>query len=138
MEILISTIAHDEQPYDTCGNWEWMPDATLTVTISKLPDERYEFLVMLHEFVEAYLCRAAGVSGEAVTRFDVEWLERRKGHQAGSVEALAAISGPEEPGDDPAAPYFKQHRTATLVEQLVAHELGVDWIAYSEAISQLK
>ena len=31
-----------------------------------------------------------------------------------------------EPGDDPRAPYRREHRFAMLMEMLMAHELGID------------
>lgn len=136
MEVIISTVKHRDQDYDTAGNWAWEPGETLTIQVSRLPDERYEFLVALHELVEAYLCKAAGVSTEAVTRFDLAWEQvRRDSPSAASAEALAGIS---EPGDDPTCPYRLEHKRATMVEQLAAEWLEVDWTAYEAAIEALE
>jgi hypothetical protein len=40
-----------------------------------------------------------------------------------------------EPGDDPRAPYHKQHVFAENIERLLAAELGVDWSAYDKEVS---
>jgi len=58
-------------------------------------DQRCEFLVGMHEAIEAYLAINAGVSSEAVDRFDrVYEAKRRPGDDS-------------EPGDDPMAPYHE-------------------------------
>ena len=36
-----------------------------------------------------------------------------------------------EPGNDPAAPYYREHKFATKLEKLLAEEIGVDWDEYS-------
>ena len=62
-------------------------------------DQRYEFLMGMHEAIEAYLAIHAGVSPEAVDRFDRAYEAKRK---AGDTS---------EPGDDPNARYYRQHRS---------------------------
>ena len=48
------------------------------------------------------------------------------------------MHGPEdEPGDDPAAPYKREHFFATNLEALMSGELGVDFSTYEEAINEL-
>ena len=135
-EIVIRTIQHSDQRYDTVGDWRerttlMVPPAPdkqtvrshLDITVSEMSDERYEFLVGLHELVEAYLCKTRGISEEAVTAFDVEYEAKRK------------PGDDSEPGDDPRAPYFHEHQVATFVERYVAKELGVDWDAYGKEIA---
>ncbi len=36
----------------------------------------------------------------------------------------------KNPGDDPKAPYFKEHLFTTIVERMVAAEIGVEWADY--------
>ena len=62
---------------------------------------------------------------EDVTAFDEAFEKARK---PGNVD---------EPGDDPKAPYRKQHLIATGVEKLMAAELGVDWKAYDKKVNEL-
>jgi hypothetical protein len=51
----------------TVGDWRVRPDGLHTF-ISRMSDQRYEFLVAAHEMIEAYLAIHAGVSPEAVDR----------------------------------------------------------------------
>jgi len=64
------------------------------------------FLIALHELVEAHLCLKDGVTQQAVDDFDM------------------AFQGDGEPGDHPDAPYRSQHRHAMLIEHLMANFLG--------------
>jgi hypothetical protein len=115
-EIRIRFIPQSEQRYDTCGDW-FSKDGTLHIFASEMQDARYQHLVAVHELVEALACNVDGVSQEAVDAFDMG---------AGAVI--------EEPGNDPAAPYHKQHMAATAIERLLAEALGVDWTAYDAAV----
>ena len=84
---------------------------------------RFEALIALHEAVEALLCEHAGISPAAVDKFDEAYEARRK------------KGDDSEPGDDPRAPYHKQHVFAEGIERLLATELGVDWPAYDKEVS---
>ena len=53
--ILIKSIPHKKQSYDTCGNYRMTPKS-FQITVSKMDNDDYEFLVGLHEMVEQYLC----------------------------------------------------------------------------------
>src|SRR5258708_1027371 len=59
------TVGHKSQPYDTVGNWRYH-GGNVDVTVSRMSDERYEFLVAMHELIEAYLCKRAGITAETV------------------------------------------------------------------------
>jgi hypothetical protein len=82
------------------GRW------AVVITVSRMPDERYEFLVGLHELIEAYLCKTRGISEASVTAFDT-----------------GVGANLDEPGDDPRAPYHNEHVFATKVERMMAAEL---------------
>jgi hypothetical protein len=113
------SIPHESQRYDTVGDWR-IKSGQISILVSSLPDERYEFLVALHELVEAYLCKQGGISEETVTAFDT-----------GPGKEL------DEPGDDPRAPYHAEHVFASKIERMMADELGVDWEKYETAIEEL-
>lgn len=119
MKITIKTIPHDKQRYETCGDWGFDQNGDLDICVSAMGDWRYELLVGVHELIEAALCKHRGIAGEAVDAFDKDF------------------GGDGEPGDDPRAPYHKEHRSATNVEMRLAAELGVDWIAYDDAVLAL-
>ncbi len=126
MMILISTIDHSKQRYDTCGDWQWNKYGNLSITVSDMKDWRYNFLVGFHELIEVMLCRARGVTQEQVDDFDKEYEARRLPEDTTS-----------EPGDSILAPYHKEHIFATKLEQLMAEELGVDWNMYENKINSL-
>jgi hypothetical protein len=71
------------------------------------------------------LCRERGVTEDSVTQFDLDF------------EAARPEGNTDEPGDDPSAPYQKEHQFATTVELLLAAELGVKWREYERAIEAL-
>lgn len=86
---------------------------------------KYEFLVALHELIEMSLCKFAGISFKSIDNFDKDF------------EQLRQPGDESEPGDDPKAPYAKQHLLATGVEKIVAAELGVDWKVYEDVVAKL-
>ena len=112
----IRVIPQEWQRYDTAGDWYFDGDTLdIAVTGTDLADDE-TFLIALHELVEAHLCRKRGITAEAVDAFDKAWIAAHPGYLDGTEG---------EPGDDPAAPYRREHRFACLIEHLVAHELGV-------------
>ena len=121
LKIQIETIPHDQHCYPTVGNYWDDSDGTLQVRVSEMGDPRYEFLVAVHELIEKELCRQRGISEPEITRFDVQFEEERE----------RGLHDPDkEPGDDPSAPYHRDHVFATKLERMLAREMGVDWDAY--------
>ena len=111
MKIVIESVLRAQHRYDTWGDWWYDEDGTLQIRISEdepdLPTATHQFLIALHELVEAWLCKQRGVTQAQVDAHDL------------------AFTGEGEAGDDPTAPYHKEHRFAMLVEHLMAHELGL-------------
>jgi hypothetical protein len=166
MDITVNVIPHFEQRYPTTGDWRFYKNWTrgngdevemLSIAVSEMGDWRYEFLIAVHEIIEAGLCKHAGIDEPTVKRFD-ELYEIRRTVNAGGVYAgedgpytmepttpgdlteLYLIFGcnciptaDSEPGDDIHAPYYKQHQLATSVERMLTAELEVDWNAYEAA-----
>lgn len=123
VKVIIETIDHDLQRYDTCGDWQWQTGTekdVLKISVSRLYNFRYEFLIGIHEWIEAVLCSEQLVKAEDVDAFD------------------KSFQGPGEPGDSLLAPYHKQHLIATAVEQYLSTELGIDWNDYGRVIKQLE
>jgi hypothetical protein len=104
-------------PYDqeiAAGDWFVNPDGDLVIRSIGIDfDDPETFLFALHEVVEAMLCRARGISQEAVDRFDAAY------------DTTLDHDPDVEPGDHPAAPYRREHREAMLIEHLMAHFLGL-------------
>ena len=145
MKIIIETIPHSQQRYDTAGDWQFSKDVivphrlqpgevltftetivvaedTLRIKVSRTGCWQEEALVGIHELIEAILCRNAGVKEADVDRWDRTCVGRHQG---------------DEPGDNPAAPYHRQHMIASALERLLAVELGVSWPDYEEHLAAL-
>ena len=103
--------------YPTLGDYS-TPDngETIDVTVAETGDWRFNFLVAIHETIEAVLCRHAGIEFEKVDAFDFPFY------------------GAGEPGDNPAAPYHKQHAIASNIEFQICQALGLDWNNYEAVL----
>ncbi|MBI3859602.1 MAG: hypothetical protein HY296_05110 [Thaumarchaeota archaeon] len=126
VDFVISQVPHRKQRYETVG--DWIPGSPVDIRISKMKDQRYVFLVALHEMIEYELCKKNGISDHEVVAFDVNFeAERRR-----NIHPLEA-----EPGNDPRAPYRDEHDFATMIEMMVAQKLGVKWEAYEKTLLSL-
>jgi len=110
-EIQIKFINHKEQRYETAGDY-YLKGKTLHMRISKCEDQKsgkrnrlIEFWCLIHEMVEVLLVIARNISIDKIDEFDM------------------SFKGEDEPGDDPAAPYYKEHQFATIVDKQMAAEL---------------
>jgi len=124
MQVTIKVIPNHQQRYPTVGDWVWEGD-NLTIFISDMRNWRYEMLVAFHELAECLLCKQRNISQSEVDLFDIAYEAKRKGGDE------------SEPGDDPNAPYYREHQFATKVEKMLAKELGVKWSTYNRAVESL-
>lgn len=154
--IRIEVIPHGLQRYSTTGDWYFVrksadiSDPTrpiyteeLKVRVSKMPDEKFEQLVGVHEVIESLLCRAAGIDENVVSKFDTLYEDARIAKDPATDAArtqllrdfccTCKITDESEPGDDSHAPYYRQHQLATSVERMMAAEMGVSWMEYEQA-----
>lgn len=122
----VAQVPHRKQRYETVG--DWIPGKPAQIRVSKMKDQRYVFLVALHEMIEYELCRMHGISDKEVVAFDVNFEAERRMN-------LHPIDA--EPGDHPKAPYRNEHEFATMIEMMVAHKLGVSWSDYEKAVLSL-
>lgn len=123
MNINIKVIPEEEQRATVNGcDWFWDENGDLQVRVSPMSDWRYEVLLGIHEAVEAIMCKHNGVTQAAVDAFDLEY---DKTH----TYDLNA-------GDDPGAPYAREHCFATAIERIMAAELDVNWLAYDTELAQ--
>lgn len=133
MKLIIETIPHADQRYPTVGDWtiasEEDGSPVINIRVSReVGDWRAQALVAMHEAIEALLCIEARVTQSQVDAFDMAY---EKDREAGN-------RNPEdEPGDDPCAPYYKQHQIATGFERILAAELKVYWNTYAAQIELL-
>jgi hypothetical protein len=123
---MISQVPHRKQRYETVG--DWIPGKPAHIRVSKMKDQRYVFLVALHEMIEYELCKMHGITDREVVAFDVNFEAERR---------LNLHPMDAEPGDHPKAPYRNEHEFATMVEMMVAHKLGVSWSDYEKTVLSL-
>jgi hypothetical protein len=102
------------------GNWSGN-NGRLTIAVSATGDWRYELLMAIHQVVEAVLCRHRGVSAKAVTAFTAAYELERTPTDV-SIAGMART-----------APHYREHVFATVIEKLMAHQLGVTWRDYEKA-----
>lgn len=122
---LIKTVDHHEQRYPTVGDYFTNTVGMRIINVSRMDNPDYEFLVALHELIESHLVQKRGIPDSSIDWYDTEY------------ERTRAAGDESEPGDDPGAPYHREHRFATIIERLVAHELGVDWWNYERKVNSL-
>lgn len=124
MRTIIDTIPHKNHRYETVGDY-WEENGEQRIVVSQMDDEKMEFLVQLHEFIESSLCRFAGIKEPDVKAFDEQF------------EAARKEGNTDEPGFDSNAPYNRQHTIATGIEFMIAAEIGVDINKYDAAVNSL-
>ena len=118
MNILLRTVPHSAQRYDTVGDYYEQGDQ-LQLTVSAMRNNDYELLVAVHELVEQHLCKQHGIKHKDIDRFDLTY------------------PGPGEPGNSQRCPYHQEHLAATRIEKRLAKELGVDWQQYNKTVMEL-
>jgi hypothetical protein len=115
MRIEIKTVDPSAMRYPTAGDWEWLPDGALMLKVPEYGGNDVSvLLVAIHEMVEAYLCKRDGISDEEVTKFDTDNPKL------------------EEPGDDPRAPYHRQHMVSMALEREAAIATSTDWATHDK------
>jgi hypothetical protein len=119
MKIQIETIPHKKQRYETLGDWQWSNAGDLQIKISQTNNEQYNFLLIVHELIEAYLCKFHKISEDTVDQWDMSHLQSR------------------DPAQEVGCPYAKEHFTALRHERLLAGTLNLDWQIYEDKLDQV-
>lgn len=124
MDIHIKVIPEHEQRKEVNGaDWFWDDKGDLQVRVSPMSDWRFEVLLGIHEAVEAVMCMHNGVSQSSVDKFDMAY----------------DLAHPDQPdinaGDDPDAPYAREHCFATAIERILCAELDVNWLTYDTELA---
>lgn len=126
--IEINVIPHNKQRYNTCGDWQYY-DAKkfMRIDVSDTGDWRDTIAVAIHELTEAVLCLDRNISQKEVDEFDIQWeKDRVDGHQKY-----------DEPGVDPRAPYYDEHRIATIIEKMLVKKLNLKWKLHQQHLDDL-
>lgn len=126
----IKVVPHSEQRYDTVGDWIWSKGLKddkvyLYIRVSDLGDWKMEFLVIIHELIEAVLCHIKGITQMQVDQFDMQY------------EIFRQPGDFSEPGNSRKAPYYWPHKIASWIERFLGFLLKVDWKLYNERINSL-
>lgn len=115
MKIKIQSVPHPKQRYNTPGDYFVDSEGVMNIVVSEFGNENSEMAVAIHELVESYLCRKAGISIEEIDAWDMAFEDRPDADEYA------------EPGDHPDAPYHKQHKFALELEKRFILECGEDW-----------
>ena len=119
MKIVIETIPLHQQRYPTLGDYWVDAEGVQRVFVSELGNPYMEFLVALHELIELTLCEKRGIPEPDIKAWD----------EAHPVST--------NPGSEPGAPYFAEHKFAEKIEYSMAGELGIGWGDYEESCMAL-
>jgi len=122
MKILIETIPHYDQRYDTCGDWQFNAEGNLHIKVSEMGDWRFNFLIARHELDEAMLCKLHNITQEQVDEYD-----NKHPNEAGS----------DDFSDNFDALYYNQHCDALAAEWIMSRLLYVDWKEYTKKLEKL-
>jgi hypothetical protein len=121
---ILRTIPEQWHQYDTAGDWSICGNVILCFVTDRFSDES-ALAILLHELVEAMLCKKAGISEGQICDFDQKYeAERQQGKHKEE----------DEPGDSEDAPYRLQHMAATHVERAVCHAINLSWLEHSQSV----
>ncbi len=120
-KITMNIIPHDEQRYDTVGDYWEDETGNWHFAVSNMGNLEYEIAVFIHELVEKVLCKQAGITDEVVDAFDMAF----------------DGDGDGEPGDELDCPYHYPHLCATNVEKLAIIAFKKEWKTYDECVMNL-
>ena len=107
------------------GDWYYDDDSITVHVLETLPPES-QLAIAVHEMTEAFLCRRAGISDDAIVAFDDQYeREREEGKHPNNTE----------PGDAEDSIYLSQHQAATHCERAVCHALDLAWAEHDRSVN---
>lgn len=118
--ITINFIPHNDQRYNTVGDYFQSGQITETIINVSEMDPRLERLVAIHELIEMTLCNDAAISIKEIDAYD-----------------MGPGKDSDEPGFDTACPYRIQHAIATSVEMMLAAMMNINWLDYEKYLEKL-
>jgi len=121
MRINIETIPHEQQRYNTCGDYFYDDLGTLQVRISEQGNEFFNKLIMVHELIEEALTKQRGLTEHEIMDFDLYFEKRRD---------LGLVDKDAQAGFDKNAPYLKEHTISDAVERLMCASAGISYDEY--------
>ena len=132
MRIDIQVIPHNDQRYETVGDWWLDSEGTLQVRVTRLSDPRYARLIVIHELVE-FLLESQKRGG------DLSAMEKLVKETDAFDKAYEAKRPPDddesEPGCEPTCPVYQGHMAASAIENVCAMVLGVNYNDYADEVA---
>lgn len=110
--IFIKTVDKNKVRNQGVGDYKVGVDGSLHILVAKQKNKDYEFLIAIHELVEAFLADKRGINYKEIDKFDRDHINS------------------EEPGRMKQAPYNDEHMFAEKIEYMVGKELGIDMKEY--------
>lgn len=107
--ITIDFIPEGQMRYDTLGDWLFDGFGNLHIKVVNTNNIKVDLPIAVHELIEAVLCKINGVTQEQVDEWDLNYDQ---------IDVFN-MEKPDEPGEHPGAPYFKEHRIACHIEDSI-------------------
>ena len=120
MKIRVNIVEPETQRYETSGDYFYNRKGYLIFRISKQKTRFLEKMQLIHELIEQTLCEYSAILHERIDEFDMNYDMKNSTYQ--------------EPGDDPNAPYHKQHVLAKDVEKMICKQLNLNFDEYFNSI----
>ena len=118
-DIDIKFIPHNEQRYNTLGDYYESKHA-LHFRITQFPDHpEYSYAILFHELLEKFRNDQLGIKDADVDKFDIDHPEL------------------DDPGWSKDAPYFKTHCEGDLIERLFIVLSGANWVDYEAKVMNI-
>lgn len=110
--------------YPDIGSWKVNADnSPAFIGAADTGDDISNAAILLHEFIEVFLCWAHGVKEEDVSKFDKMWFKEQEYGQHKSDD---------EPGYDARSPYREWHLVAERFEREFITQCGMMWNVHEE------
>lgn len=121
MKIIIEVVKQEEQRYKTLGDWQFSgeDDRDLSIRVSDTGYIWYNYLLIIHELIEAIICQLTGVKQEVVDKWDIDHPDA------------------DEPGDLPGCPYKSAHKYAEYIEFSLCTMLEIKWYYYMQRLEEM-
>lgn len=116
MEWIIETIPHNQQRYNTQGDYFVDENGVNIIRVSEFADYRISVIIAVHEMIEQFLTKTRSIKEENITKFDMEHSEL------------------DDPGRSSKAPYHREHMFCDAIDILLCDQLGIDYNNYQEAM----
>lgn len=104
--------------YETSGDYYTDRRGRLVFEMVDLGRQDYIIPLLVHELIEEVVCAVRGKTHAQIDAWDF------------------AFKGNGEPGEAKGCPYYREHRFATKLENMLIKELGLNWKDYDRALQR--